>query len=153
MIKYIFRVTACVLLLSLLLTFPNYATATTQSQNTIYFEDGSYVTIETFVTGTRGTSTKTASRVYTYYANNGNIDWSATLNGTFTYTGTSSTCTAASCTISISNSNWYEIGKNSSKIGSSAVADVTMGYKILGITTNRKTVNMSLTCDANGNLS
>lgn len=141
------------MLLSVLLPFPSYATATTQSQDRIYFEDGSYVTVETYVTDTRATSTKTASRVYTYYANNGNIDWSATLNGTFTYTGTSSTCTAASCTVSISNSSWYEVGKNVSKIGASAIADVTMGYKILGITIDRKTVNMSLSCDANGNLS
>lgn len=39
------------------------------------------------------------------------------------------------------------------KSGNTATADLVMGRKFLGITVQKETLNMTLTCDANGNLS
>lgn len=119
----------------------------------VNFEDGSYLveTIETI--DSRASGTKSGSKIHSYYAADGSLEWKATLSGTFTYTGNSATCTSSSCSVSISNSEWYTISKSASKSGSSANASVTMGKKLLGVTVAQVPITITLTCDANGNLS
>ncbi len=129
------------------------ATDTQEAENVIYLNDGSYITIELSCMVSRASGTKTASKTYTYHANNGDEEWRAVLRGTFTYTGSSSACTAASCDVTVSNTSWYIVSKIASKSGSSALGELTMGLKFLGITIDKETVSMRITCDANGNLS
>ena len=100
--------------------------------NTIHFDDGSYLTECIYITQTRS---------------------SGTVSGTFSYTGSSATCTASSCDVTIYDSAWYIVSKSASKSGNKATASVTMGYKALGVTVNKVPISMSLSCDANGNLS
>ena len=119
----------------------------------IYLDNGCYITIETTEFTERASTTKRGNRAYIYRDNSGSELWRATLYGTWTYTGTSATCTAVSCSTSITDTDWYEVSKTTSKSGATAYGTVTMGKKFLGITTNKETLNMSLTCDANGNLS
>ena len=120
---------------------------------TIEFEDGSFAIIETSIYGVRASGSITGNKKYTYYSNSGAEKWKATLTGKFTYTGSSATCTSSSVSVSISDSGWYQIYKNASKSGNKATASVTMGYKLDGETITRVPVSLTLTCDANGNLS
>lgn len=125
----------------------------TQTSEIIYLENGCYITIEITESPERASASKSGTKNYVYRSNSGNELWRASLRGTFTYTGTSATCTASSCTTTVTDTAWYEVSKNASRSGASAIGEFVMGHKILGITINKETVNMSLTCDANGNLS
>lgn len=130
-----------------------YAVKDTQSDKTIiYLDDNSYITVEVSEVESRASGTKTGSKTYRYYNNNVE-EWKAVLRGTFSYTGSSATCTASSCDVTISDSAWYTVSKNVSKSGNSANCTLTMGRKFLGITISKETINMTLSCDANGNLS
>ena len=129
------------------------ATEITNTEETIYLKNGDYIAVELIVIDSRATSTKTGKKSYIYKNSNGTEEWRATLSGTFAYTGTTATCTASSCTTSVSDSAWSEISKSAGKSGSSATAEVTMGEKILGITINRESISMKLTCSATGSLS
>ena len=61
------------------------------------FDDGSY--IESFteeniiITLSRSSSTKSARRTYTYKSSTGKTLWTITVTGTFSYSGSSSSCT------------------------------------------------------------
>lgn len=134
-------------------TLPVNSSATETNDGMILFNDGSYIIIEIFNMDSRTVSTKTASKQYTYYSNSGDEEWKAVLTGTFTYDGTTSTCTASSCSISITNTNWYEVSKTVSKSGNTATVDLTMGRKFWGITISKRDLNLLLTCDGSGNLS
>ena len=151
--RFFSRVLAAVLLV-VLLPFKTYAVVNSQvDEDVVYFEDGSYITIELSWTETRASGTKTGSKTYRFNNSNGVEQWRAVLKGTFSYTGSSATCTAASCDVTISNSAFYVVSKNVSKSGNAALCELVMGKKMLGITVSKDTVNMSITCDANGNLS
>ena len=56
----------------------------------IQFEDGSYAVIEVVAYGTRAAKSVDGSKQYTYCDSDGTVRWKAVLNGTFTYTGSSS---------------------------------------------------------------
>ena len=145
----------CLLLIAatLLPSHVSAATVAAAPKNTIYFEDGSYITIALSIDETRASSNKTAKKTYIYHGNDGDEEWRAVLSGTFIYTGTSSLCTAAGCSVSITDTDWYEISNSATKSGNSALADVTMGRKFIGITIDKESISMRLTCDANGNVS
>ena len=101
----------------------------------------------------RVSGTTSGSKESIYYSNDGTAQWKAVLTGTFTYTGTSATCTTSSCNITIYSSSWYTISKTVGKNGNSATSSVTMGNKLMGVTVTKITKHITLTCDANGNLS
>ncbi len=119
----------------------------------IHLEDGSYIIVAVTELQCRATQTRSGSKSYTYYTSDGSAKWKATLSGTFTYNGSSATCTSSSCSVTIYNSSWYTISKSASKSSNTASASVTMGYKVLGVTTNQVTRNISLSCDKDGKLS
>ena len=149
------RISAALLAFAMLISmipFPGFATETSERE-TIVFEDGSYMTETIIEVSTRASGTKTGSKVKRYYDADGNLEWTATLTGTFTYTGSSSTCTASSCSVTVSNSAWYTVSKSANKSGTTANATVVMGKKVLGVTVTKASANVSLSCDANGNLS
>lgn len=123
------------------------------TQDVICFEDGSYLTVQLEQKESRASGSVTGSKTYTYKASDGTSQWQAVLTGTFSYTGSSATCTASSCSVTIYKSDWYTISKSASKSGNKATGTATVGRKSLGVTVDQKTANMSLSCDANGNLS
>lgn len=135
-------------------TLPCNALATVPSSDTIIrFDDGSYIVIDLHVLDTRASSTRSSSKEYIYYSNSGEEAWRAELFGTFTYDGSTSVCTASSCTVTISKTSWYAVSKTVGKNGNTATADLVMGNKLLGITVLKREISLTLTCDANGNLS
>lgn len=123
------------------------------TENIINLDNGDYIIVQLTSMESRASGTKTASKTYTYYGSDDVESWRAVLRGTFTYNGSSATCTASSCDITISNSAWYVVSKTPTKSGSSALCELVMGRKLLGITVSKETVSMRITCDANGNLS
>jgi len=148
------RVFSYILLTVLLLgVLPVEGYATQMNRETIYYEDGSYLVIEILESVTRASGTKTGKKQYTYYDDNDESQWKAVLSGTFTYTGSSATCTASNVDVTVYDSAWYVSSKYASKSGNTAAASVTMGHKVAGITITKVPVSLTLTCDANGNLS
>jgi len=119
-----------------------------------YFDDGSYLvtTITEEVNNSRAT-TKTGSKSIAYTNSDGETQWTYKVTGTFSYTGSSSTCTAVSDSYTISNDNWHMSSHSCSKSGNKASGTVTMKYKVLGITTKTVSKDVSLTCSATGVLS
>lgn len=147
----------CVLLLVsiLCMMLPTQAMAVTNEKDVsvIYLDDGYYIIETIAVNASRASGSVTGTKTHTYYDSNGNADWKAVLTGKFTYTGVSATCTSSSVNVTIYNSSWYTISKSATKSANAASASVTMGCKILGVTYNEVAVPITLTCDANGNLS
>lgn len=152
--KRFFTILTMLLLLVSMLTINAFATTKTQeTKNTIYLDNGCYITVELSVVETRASGAKSASKTYTYRGSDGAEEWRAVLRGSFSYTGSSATCTAASCDVTITDTDWYIVSKTATRSGSSALGELTMGRKFLGITVDKEPVSMRITCDANGNLS
>lgn len=145
----------CILIVLAMMVFmlPAHASAAQEETDIVYFEDGSYLVTTISEMQTRATASKNGSKTKTYYESDGSAAWKATLTGTFTYDGSSSTCTSSNCSVTVYNSAWYTISKTASRSGSTANAAVTMGRKLLGVAVTNKSINISLTCDGNGNLS
>ena len=117
------------------------------------FDDGSQlleglpvVTVET-----RGSVT--AHKPYYHRNSSGAVLWTATVTGTFTYNGSTSSCTNATYGTQINNTAWSEQSGSAYPSGNSAIADVVMMRKILFIVLETVPVTITLTCDKNGNLS
>ena len=144
-------VCAIVVIVLMVAIFPLPALASGDAE-TVYFEDGSYMTIEIFCLQSRASEQVSGSKQYTHYGDNGVALWRAVLKGNFLCTGTNSTCTYSACDVTIYDSAWYTISKSPAMLGNQATCELTMGRKVLGITVSRVPVSMVLTCDANGNL-
>lgn len=84
---------------------------------------------------------------YKYY--DSGLAWTFTVHGTFSYTGSSSSCQAASYTYNISNNAWYCSAANAWPDGNTAHASGTMrrgsdGFLVFP--------NVTLSCSASGSL-
>ncbi len=121
-----------------------------------YLKDGSY--IETILEENNSvglfstTSTKSGKKTSTYKNSSGQIQWSISVTGTFSYNGSSSKCMSSSISTTCPGKYWSLSGKSASKSGATAIATATAKY-ING--SNTKTVQRSvqLTCSKNGTLS
>lgn len=148
------RVASIVLLVTFLFSsIPLTGYAEENSSPIIFFDDGSYLLMSIQSIDIRATGTKTGTKKADYYSSSDELLWNVTLRGTFSYTGTSADCTSTTCNVTVYNSSWYEVSKSATKSGATAYCEATLGQKFLGITIDKKTVSMSLSCDANGNLS
>lgn len=136
-------------------SMPAYAAEEQIVNTTIeYFEDGSYiVTTITEEANNSRASTKIGSKISTYNNSDGETFWTYKITGTFSYTGSSSTCIAVSDSYTISNDNWHMSSHSCSKSGNKAFGTITMKYKLLGITTDTVSKDLTLTCSATGVLS
>lgn len=136
--------------------FPINASAAGPDQNekiVAYLEDGGYITETIEYFGTRASGTRTGTKTRSGYTGDGTMAWQVALTGTFTYTGSGATCTSSICNTTVYESAWYTISKDAGKSGASATGSATMGRKSLEVTVEKVPVSITLTCDANGNLS
>ena len=143
----------CVVLLAVLIIGILPVSAVADEVETIYLSDGSYIVVRLYEHGTRASGTVSGGKEYTHYDSSGASNWKVVLSGTFNYTGSGSTCTASSVNVTIYDSSWYTISKSASKSGNKATGSVIMGEKLTSGTVTRVPVSLTLTCDANGNLS
>ncbi|MGN1122872.1 MAG: hypothetical protein ACI4RR_00895 [Eubacterium sp.] len=143
-----------ILLLSLHIT--SYAqSSNSKIVNIEYFDDGSRLVTEITEQSslTRASSSKTGNKTFTYEDSNGNAEWSITLKGTFTYTGSSATCTSSSVSYNIYDSSWKCTSATAAKSGRNAKGSFTM-KKYFGIIVS-KTIekDMNISCSNSGTLS
>ena len=123
-----------------------------------YFDDGSYIvttiTEEPAVSFARAGNTKTSSKTSKYYSSSGTAMWYVTVNGTFSYNGSTATCTNASVTAGSYSASWKISSKSSKHSGSSAsgTAKATM-YDTYGNYVKSATKTVTLTCSKTGTLS
>lgn len=143
----------CAVLISVLPAPAFAADSSPSNLSTVHFDDGSYLEKYISENSARATNSKSGTATYNYRDSDGTLMWQAVLSGTFTYTGSTSTCTSASCSVTIYNSNWYQISKSTSRSGNTATTQLTMGQKVLGVTISKPSYTLTLSCDANGNLS
>ena len=127
------------------------STVADNSTEIIYLADGDYIVVTRGEYVARASGSKTGYVTYTY-VNSGTTMWTATLTASFTYTGSSATCTNSALGISISDSHYYEVSRSVGHSGNTATADFTMGYRVLGVTVSTSPYTLTLSCDANGNL-
>lgn len=153
MFKRTFSLLSIIVLL--LALFPGFASAAEVSENEyiIPLENGCYILVTITEVPSRAANAKTASKTFSFKAEDGTVQWKAVLTGTFTYNGTTATCTASSCDVTIYETDYYVISKTTGTSSNTATASVTMGRKFLGITIAKETYNMTLTCSPNGTLS
>lgn len=148
------RFVAClfvVILFANLLTISGRAAEVTKE--IVSFEDGSYAVIEVMTNGSRASGSVTGTKNYTYYGTDNVSEWKVILTGKFTYTGTSANCSASDVDITVYDPIWYVSSEYTSKSGNKAKASVTMACNLDGATITRVPVSLTLTCDADGNLS
>lgn len=79
--------------------------------------------------------------------------FSVTVTGTFTYTGSSSTCTKSVASAISKNANWKISSKSASKSGNKATAKATAKRYVDGTAVETQNCTVILTCSSNGSLS
>lgn len=148
-----------VIALLLILSIPFTAFAQ-ENENKIvsieYFDDGSYLIVELVeeeVPLTRATSPKSGTKTYTYISSTDKVLWIATLNGSFTYTGTSATCTSASVSYKIYDDSWKCTSAVASKSGRTARGDFVFKKYVLGIPIKTIEKSLTISCSNTGTLS
>lgn len=145
-------VSLCLALLFGLVVFP-VAFASAETEEVVYFEDGSYCITTITYGGERASNTKTGNKTTSYYASDDTELFSLRVSGVFLYDGSTVKCTSSSYTYNIYDSAWSLKSATASKSGATATASGTFVKKVLGITMNTKTLTPTLTCDKDGNLS
>lgn len=122
-----------------------------------YFEDGSYIvttiTEEANTSITRTTYGKTGSKTATIYNSDDEAMVVLKVTGTFSYTGSSSTCTASSVSYTIYNDNWKVTSATASKSGNKAIGEFTSKRYTLLIPVQTVNSTVTLTCSNSGTLS
>ncbi len=151
--RFFISILTLVMLCSVILCTPVSATSVTESKTVVeYLENGDYIktTISWVENSTR--STKTAEKTKEHVSANGNVFWTVTVRGTFTYNGSTSSCTAVSHSTTAPSSYWTIKSSSSSKSGNKATAKATATLRV-GSTSSDETMSVTLTCSANGTLS
>ena len=145
------------LILSVSFNVTTLAADSTESSTIIeVLDDGSYIetTIETdtSINLFAATSTKTGRKTIAHKEKSGRILWSVTVNGKFSYNGTSAKCTSSTISTSCPISSWKLSNKSASRSGATATASaVARRYKNGSVAETLKR-SVSLTCSNTGKL-
>lgn len=150
------KILALTLLLTLLcctvFCLPAGATSTTKV-TVEKLDNGDYIeTIITYYETNDRAATKSGSKTANYKNSDGDIMWSITVNGTFTYNGTTSSCTSVSRSASAYADGWSIKSSSCSKSGNCASATAVATKTIL-LTTKDYTMSVNLYCSPYGILS
>lgn len=116
-------------------------------------DNGDY--IETFITYYENddrVATKSGSKTANYKNSDGEIMWSVTVYGSFTYNGTTSSCTSVSHSTTSPGSNWSIKSSSSTKSGNCATANAVATFKNLLISRDYP-MTVNLYCSPYGILS
>ena len=153
--KLITILLAIILICCSAFSFPASATEVTEkTQTTIqYLDNGDYIetTITCYETNSRA-ATKSGSKTSNYKNSDGEIMWSVTVNGTFTYNGTTSSCTSVSRSTTAPGESWSIKSSSCSKSGNCASATATATHKAF-LVSKDYTLTVNLYCSPYGILS
>lgn len=153
--KTLFILLSVTLICCSIFCFPVGAVANTPNKETTIekLENGDYIeTIITYYETDDKAATKSGSKTRNYKNSDGVTLWSVTVNGTFTYNGTTSSCTKSTHSTSVSASNWSIKSSSSSKSGNCATATATATHKQI-LTSKDYTISVNLYCSPYGILS
>ena len=148
----------CVMILcSLSINFFTAGAVESTTEETICFEDGSYMVVS-LVEENTGASTyttyeKSGTKTYKFYDSNDNHLWTAKVTGVFRYTGSTSTCMSSSVSHTIIDSQWKMTSGVASKNANKAIGDFTFKRYFAGVATTTKMTTITLTCSVSGTLS
>lgn len=117
-----------------------------------YLEDGSYIVSELLIYDTRATNQRTATAIRRNYDDDGTLNWVITLTATFTYDGVTARCTATDLDVTIYDSSWYEISAYHNRSLAQGYANVQLGQKYMGVTVEKPTYHLTLTCTPDGTI-
>ena len=160
---------AIVFILLLLFTFclPIYASSTTPVitpnkdviNSITYFEDGSYLVISTAISTSSnyaksGSYVKQSYKTAKYHSSDNELVWEYTLTGTFTVNpGVSAVCTNVTNSKNIYSNKWSFSDESTYASGNTAYGKGIFKKKLLLVTTEKVNIDMTITCDFNGNIS
>lgn len=123
-----------------------------QKREIIQLDNGYYLeTIIEETPTTRASNQKTGRKTANYKNSQGTVVF--TVTGTFTYSGSSSTCTKSVAEASSKNANWKISSKSASKSGNKATAKATAKRYVDGTAVETRNCSVTLTCSSNGSLS
>lgn len=152
-LKQILMVVVCVCLTVFVL--PATANAADSSKSVVHYADGSYsiisITYDDEQTGillAATESTRKGTKTEDHFTDSGDLAWTFTVYGEFTYNGRTAKATYADYSYQIYNSDWSFVSGSSSYSGSTARATGKFSWN--GIPNS---ISLSLTCSANGVLS
>ena len=123
------------------------------NNETIKYEDGSYVIIS--ITTDHNdfyTTSKSAKKDYKFFNSKDELQWTATVYGTFSFNGTTSSCIKASTAYKIYNKSWKVKNSTASKKNNSAIGNFTIKHYMIGIPVQTETFKVTLSCKPNGTL-
>lgn len=127
------------------------------SETTEYLEDGSYIittlTIYESDSISRATSSVTGSKKAVLYNSDDEAMVTLKLTATFSYTGSSATCTAASTSYTLHSDNWKVTSATASKSGNKAIGEFTSKRYTLLIPVQTVNSTVTITCSNSGTLS
>lgn len=116
-------------------------------------ENGDYIeTIITYYDTNTRAATKSGSKTSNYTSSSGEILWSVTVYGTFTYNGTTSSCTSVSRSATAYGDGWTIKNSSCSKSGYCATANATATLRKL-LTSKDFSMTVNLYCSPYGILS
>lgn len=126
-----------------------------------YYEDEQFAENDFYIVVTftesedvfRASGTKTGSKTITGYNDDNEKLWDATIHCSFSYTGSSATCTAASITYNEYSSKWKITSATTTRSGNTATGNITAKKYVLGIPVQTVEETISITCSADGTLS
>ena len=150
--RFLSVISVTILLFSLCIAPAAAAEISVPSTDVIYFEDGSYLTTTLIIDNlsVARTTYGISGHKNVHYSNaSGDILWTLTVYGTFTYNGTTATATSASYSHEVYSSAW------SFKSGSAYCSDnqaIAEGKFNGGFLLNRS-ATVTLTCSPTGVLS
>lgn len=139
-----------------ILLFPKNVQAIGNEVNTTCTYLGNGIYLETIIEediSLFSTETKNGSKTNNYKDSKGNILYSIKVSGSFSYTGSSSTCTSSSVTTSVIDSAWKITSKSASKSGNKAIGYATAKRYMFGFVVETRNETATLTCSATGVLS
>ena len=131
----------------------NNVLALEETSNVTYYENGYYFETSITALNSEARSAKEGSKTVYCKDSSGKTLWTVTVNGRFTYNGSTSSCTAATISTSVKDANWKITNKSSSKTGNTAKATATAICYLNGNPINSQTKTVTLKCNANGKLS
>ena len=154
------RIISFVLVVVLLAFSFSVSTFAKDAQESItYYTDGSYTVITMqnadfafakVLQALRSVKTKTITAKH--YDSSDNLEWTASLTGTFSYNGTTASCTSVSKSTTIYASAWKCTSSSCSKSGATATGNFTFKRYTVGLPVQTINQNLTMTCDPNGNI-
>ena len=102
---------------------------------------------------TRAAKVKAKDITKSKYDDDGNLQWRILFTATFTYDGVTARCTSTDLDVTIYDSSWYQISAYHNRSLAQGYADVQLGRKVLGVTVEKPTYHLTLTCTPDGNIS